>query len=135
MIYSSGSVAAQKLLFRYTDIPDIKDGDLTVWLSGYFDTVIAGMKQDKASYEMIAKETGIKPGEWLFLSDNVKGEFRKVYCFSCLGSSYKVQNFLSGGVYVSIIPDLRQFLDLMTKSQSRMSNRHTQTAFFPPNLT
>ncbi|KAF8463617.1 HAD-like domain-containing protein [Kalaharituber pfeilii] len=72
MIYSSGSVAAQKLLFRHTNIPELEDGDMTTYLSGYFDTVNAGMKQDPDSYRKIAQETGIIPQEWLFLSDNVK---------------------------------------------------------------
>lgn len=73
MIYSSGSVAAQKLLFRYTDIPNLEDGDLTPYLKGYFDTVSAGLKQYPESYQKIAQETGIEPAYWLFLSDNVKG--------------------------------------------------------------
>jgi len=73
MVYSSGSVAAQKLLFRYTDIIDLENGDLTPFLSGYYDTVNAGMKQDPQSYRNIAEYTGIRPGEWLFLSDSVKG--------------------------------------------------------------
>ncbi len=49
VIYSSGSVAAQKLLFRHTDA-----GDLTPLLTDYFDTINAGPKQDSASYEAIA---------------------------------------------------------------------------------
>ncbi|KAF8544136.1 acireductone synthase-like protein [Trichophaea hybrida] len=69
LIYSSGSVDAQKLLFKYTDTPL---GDMTPLLSGYYDTVNAGMKQDSASYASISEKEGIKPSEWLFLSDNVK---------------------------------------------------------------
>ena len=73
MIYSSGSIPAQKLLFRYTDIPGLENGDLTPCLDGYFDTVTAGFKTDPGSYRTIAEETGIKAEEWLFLSDAVKG--------------------------------------------------------------
>ena len=73
MIYSSGSVAAQKLLFCHTNIAALEKGDLTPYLTGYYDTVNAGMKQDPQSYRSIADDTEIKPEEWLFLSDNVKG--------------------------------------------------------------
>lgn len=49
-IYSSGSVEAQVLLFKYTAY-----GDLTTLLSGYFDTKV-GMKQESPSYAKIAKD-------------------------------------------------------------------------------
>lgn len=66
-IYSSGSVAAQKLLFGFSDA-----GDLNPLLSDYFDTVNAGSKVDKSSYEKILKAINHQPQEVLFLSDNVK---------------------------------------------------------------
>jgi len=69
LIYSSGSVAAQKLLFQHTDAAL---ADLTPLLSGYYDTVSAGAKQDAASYLRISHAEGIAPPRWLFLSDNVK---------------------------------------------------------------
>ena len=62
-IYSSGSVAAQKLLFGYSD-----EGDITHLFSGYFDTHI-GAKRDVQSYQTIATQTGIPPSQILFLSD------------------------------------------------------------------
>lgn len=65
-IYSSGSVAAQKLLFSNTPA-----GDLTPLFSGYFDTT-TGPKLQKESYEIIAAEIGMPPGEILFLSDNTQ---------------------------------------------------------------
>ncbi|KAK4244410.1 HAD-like domain-containing protein, partial [Corynascus novoguineensis] len=72
MIYSSGSVAAQKLLFRHTDNGG-EQADLTGFLSDYFDTVNAGPKTERASYERIAgKYPDVPIGEWLFLSDNVR---------------------------------------------------------------
>lgn len=64
-IYSSGSIAAQKLLFAHTIV-----GDLTPCFQGYFDTT-TGAKVDAASYEKIAKAIGIVPGELLFLSDHL----------------------------------------------------------------
>lgn len=62
-VYSSGSIAAQKLLFGYTEY-----GDLTPLFSGYFDTTIGG-KRESDSYFKIASNIGLKPNEILFLSD------------------------------------------------------------------
>jgi enolase-phosphatase E1 len=72
-IYSSGSVAAQKLLFKYCK--DIKGGptlDLTSVLSGYFDTINAGPKTEKSSYDTIQRQLKNSPAQntILFLSDN-----------------------------------------------------------------
>lgn len=62
-IYSSGSVLAQKLLFAHTT-----DGDLTGFISGYFDTT-TGAKRDPASYRSISRQIDVAAGEILFLSD------------------------------------------------------------------
>jgi enolase-phosphatase E1 len=62
-VYSSGSVAAQKLYFAHTAA-----GDLTPALAGYFDTT-TGAKQDAASYRRIAEAIGRPASELLFLSD------------------------------------------------------------------
>lgn len=62
-VYSSGSVAAQKLFFRYSD-----DGDLTPLFSGYFDTTIGG-KREAESYRRIQAQLGCPAGDILFLSD------------------------------------------------------------------
>ncbi len=62
-IYSSGSVAAQKLLFGYSD-----KGDLTPYLSAYFDTKI-GHKREHTSYQNIQQSLDIPANEILFLSD------------------------------------------------------------------
>jgi enolase-phosphatase E1 len=68
MIYSSGSISAQKLLFGHTD-----SGDLNPLLTDYFDITTAGPKTEAASYRTIlAKYPQWKPEEWLFLSDNVR---------------------------------------------------------------
>lgn len=69
IIYSSGSVAAQKLLFAHTDG---EETDITKYLEGYYDTVNAGPKQEAQSYKKIAESEGLEPKEWLFLSDNLK---------------------------------------------------------------
>jgi len=62
-VYSSGSVAAQKLLFAHTD-----HGDLTPLFDGYFDTRI-GHKRESESYRRIREEVGLPGDEILFLSD------------------------------------------------------------------
>jgi enolase-phosphatase E1 len=63
-IYSSGSIAAQKLLFAHTPW-----GDLTPCLSGYFDTT-TGPKVEASSYTAIATTLDLTPGDLLFLSDH-----------------------------------------------------------------
>jgi enolase-phosphatase E1 len=65
-VYSSGSVAAQKLLFRHTDA-----GDLSPLFSGYFDTEV-GAKRESASYSRIAEAIGKPATSILFLSDIVE---------------------------------------------------------------
>jgi enolase-phosphatase E1 len=62
-VYSSGSIAAQKLLFRYSDY-----GDLTPLFSGYFDTHM-GPKRKVASYRAILNVIGMPGSDVLFLSD------------------------------------------------------------------
>lgn len=63
-IYSSGSIAAQKLLYGYSG-----RGDLTPLLSGYFDTT-TGPKLEADSYKKIAAAIGLPAGQILFLSDH-----------------------------------------------------------------
>ena len=65
-IYSSGSVEAQKLLFRHSVF-----GDLTPLIAAYFDTR-TGPKAAGASYGYIAASMGIAPAEVLFFSDVVR---------------------------------------------------------------
>jgi enolase-phosphatase E1 len=62
-VYSSGSVAAQKLLFGHS-----AQGDLTPLFQAYFDTNV-GPKREAASYAAIAKGIGLPGDEILFLSD------------------------------------------------------------------
>ncbi|MFM8241733.1 MAG: acireductone synthase [Crocinitomicaceae bacterium] len=62
-IYSSGSVNAQRLIFKYSVA-----GDLTKWLSHYFDTNI-GQKRSEESYLKIASRLGLDPSDIVFLSD------------------------------------------------------------------
>ena len=65
-VYSSGSVVAQQLFFRYSEA-----GDLTPLFAGYFDTT-TGSKRESASYRHIAEAVGEQPEHLLFLSDIVE---------------------------------------------------------------
>jgi len=65
-IYSSGSVDAQRLLFRYSIF-----GDLTGRIAAYFDTR-TGPKTTSASYLAIAAAMNVQPHQVLFLSDVVR---------------------------------------------------------------
>ncbi len=65
-IFSSGSVLAQKQLFAHTEA-----GDLTRYISAYFDTTV-GAKREAASYRKIAAELGGEPREVTFFSDVVE---------------------------------------------------------------
>lgn len=62
-IYSSGSVLAQKLIFKHSNF-----GDLSRYISAYFDTNI-GHKRERQSYENIAEKMQNRKQEILFISD------------------------------------------------------------------
>lgn len=64
-IFSSGSVLAQRLIFAHSD-----HGDLTPFLSAYFDTT-TGPKREAESYARIASALGAPAGVVLFVSDVV----------------------------------------------------------------
>lgn len=65
-VYSSGSEAAQKLLFGYSEA-----GDLTPLFDHFFDTRIGG-KREAASYEHIKQALHLPGEQILFLSDIVQ---------------------------------------------------------------
>lgn len=62
-VFSSGSVAAQKLIFGYSEA-----GDLQPYFSAYFDTKTGG-KREASTYIEISKQLAIAPNHILFLSD------------------------------------------------------------------
>lgn len=64
-IYSSGSIAAQKLFFGHTI-----QGNLLEHFTGHYDTT-TGPKKEAASYKAIASDFGGDAGDILFLSDVV----------------------------------------------------------------
>lgn len=63
MVYSSGSVEAQRLIFGHSTA-----GDLAPLFDGFFDTR-TGPKREAASYRVIAADAGLPSGAMLFLSD------------------------------------------------------------------
>jgi enolase-phosphatase E1 len=62
-IFSSGSVLAQQLLFSHTE-----DGDLTKFISNYFDTGV-GTKTKSSSYQVIASRLSFPGPDIHFISD------------------------------------------------------------------
>jgi enolase-phosphatase E1 len=70
IIYSSGSVPAQKLLFSHTNS---EKPDMTPLIADYFDTTNAGPKTEVDSYtKIISHHPEHKDlDRWLFLSDNI----------------------------------------------------------------
>ena len=66
-VYSSCSIAAQELIFQYSEA-----GVLRHLFSGHFDTT-SGAKQSVASYQRILQQMGLPPEQVLFLSD-IEGE-------------------------------------------------------------
>ncbi len=79
-IYSSGSVEAQQLFFRYSSA-----GDLTPQIFAYFDTRV-GPKREAQSYRAIATALEVEPEEILFFSDVVAelDGARAAKCQTCL---------------------------------------------------
>lgn len=65
-IYSSGSVSAQQLLFRYSIF-----GDISKLISAYFDTR-TGAKTVATSYAAIAADMQVEPQQVCFFSDVVR---------------------------------------------------------------
>ena len=63
-IYSSGAVQAQHDWFAHTP-----HGDLSVFLTGYFDLDSAGGKRERSSYEAITRAIRAPASRTLFLSD------------------------------------------------------------------
>lgn len=66
-VYSSGSIQAQKLFYKYS-----QDGDLLPLFSGHFDTTSGGKREEQAYHNILAelqKHHDISADNVLFLSD------------------------------------------------------------------
>ncbi len=64
-IFSSGSILAQKLIFKYSGF-----GDLSGFISAYFDTTVGG-KKEAESYVKIAAALNHPPKRVAFVSDAI----------------------------------------------------------------
>ncbi|MEY3968850.1 MAG: acireductone synthase [Bacteroidota bacterium] len=97
-VFSSGSIAAQKLLFRFSDF-----GDLSGHFSNHFDTT-TGSKKDNETYLKITQFLGLAADQILFLSDIVaeleaaqKAGLQTIQLVrdgAAVGWSHTVQHFL-----------------------------------------
>ena len=67
-IYSSGSIAAQKLLFGSTE----SAGNLLPYIDQHFDIPTAGPKKEASSYRQIAVALGVATSDVVFVSDCVE---------------------------------------------------------------
>jgi enolase-phosphatase E1 len=66
-VYSKGSEESQKAMFRTA-----RQGDLTVYVAGFFDTDDVGSKYEPDSYRRISDRIEAAPRDLLFLSDALK---------------------------------------------------------------
>ncbi|USP80759.1 Enolase-phosphatase E1 [Curvularia clavata] len=97
-IFSSGSVQAQLQFFSY-----VQDGpttrDIKPLFSAHYDTVNAGPKLEKASYEKICSELGKHTSKVVFLTDNVKAA-TKANAFS---STTEAEAATDASVYAVVV--------------------------------
>jgi 2,3-diketo-5-methylthio-1-phosphopentane phosphatase len=73
-IFSSGSVQAQLQFFSYVQ-DDQSTRNIKHLFSAHYDTVNAGSKLERTSYEKICREIHYDVSKVTFLTDNVKGMF------------------------------------------------------------
>ncbi|GBQ61906.1 2,3-diketo-5-methylthio-1-phosphopentane phosphatase [Ameyamaea chiangmaiensis NBRC 103196] len=64
-VYSSGSAAAQRLIYGHTT-----EGNVTGLFEGFFDLAVGG-KKEASSYRVIAEQVALAPSEIVFFSDVV----------------------------------------------------------------
>jgi 2,3-diketo-5-methylthio-1-phosphopentane phosphatase len=63
-VYSSGSIQAQQVFFKYSDA-----GDLSGYITHWYDLETGGPKRAVESYALISMELGAAPKDILFFSD------------------------------------------------------------------
>lgn len=97
-IFSSGSVHAQKLLFKYSIY-----GDMTIFIDNYFDTSV-GAKGDVSSYLQIADQLQLPPNKILFLSD-ISSELEA----ACAGGFKTIQLRREGSVTLGSYQSAQSF--------------------------
>ncbi|KAI4912125.1 uncharacterized protein J4E92_010170 [Alternaria infectoria] len=97
-IFSSGSVQAQLQFFTYvTDGPNTRD--IKPLFAAHYDTVNAGPKMEKASYEKICRELGKDVNKVAFLTDNVKG----MWYFREAVTADEAEAAMDAGVYAVVV--------------------------------
>lgn len=99
-IYSSGSVHAQKLIFGYSS-----EGDLTPYISEYFDTHIGG-KRERTSYANIANAVHLSPSDIHFFSD-IPEELK-----AAQEAGFKVTHVVRPGTKSSDFPSVKDFSEV-----------------------
>ncbi len=99
-IYSSGSVAAQQQLFAHSVA-----GDLTGYLSAYFDTTVGG-KREITSYQNILRQLAQPPQNVVFFSDIVE-ELN-----AARGAGLSTMHVFRGPVFSTDHPALTNFAHL-----------------------
>lgn len=99
-IYSSGSVHAQKLIFGYSS-----EGDLTPYISEYFDTHIGG-KRERTSYANIANAVHLSPSDIHFFSD-IPEELK-----AAQEAGFKVTHVVRPGTKSSDFPAVKDFSEV-----------------------
>lgn len=99
-IYSSGSVHAQKLIFGYSS-----EGDLTPYISEYFDTHIGG-KRERTSYANIANAVHLSPSDIHFFSD-IPEELK-----AAQDAGFKVTHVVRPGTKPSEFPSVKDFSEV-----------------------
>lgn len=112
-VYSSGSIAAQQLLYQHT-----AGGDISHLFCGWFDTR-TGPKKESLSYQSIARELKTPPRNILFISDN------KAECDAAEGASMSTIFSLRDGNpdqspgHHKVITSLEQVLERIKTDQGR----------------
>mmetsp|Transcript_9334 Transcript_9334/g.12379 ORF Transcript_9334/g.12379 Transcript_9334/m.12379 type:complete len:196 (-) Transcript_9334:160-747(-) len=108
-IYSSGSVAAQKMLFGHTELA----GNLLDHFDGHFDIPTAGPKKEASSYTKIAKALGVPIEEIVFASD-LEGELAAA---AEAGMKYTIQSIRPGNAPITMggFPIVHSLLQLCGK--------------------
>lgn len=105
-IYSSGSVAAQKLLFGHTEAA----GDLLDHFAGHFDIPTAGPKKESTSYTKIAESIGVPIEDVVFVSDLTA----ELEAASKAGMKYTIQSIRPGNAPIGkkLFPTVHSLLQL-----------------------
>lgn len=107
-VYSSGSIQAQKLLFRHSS-----HGDLTSFFETHFDITTSGNKKQATSYEKIAANLGVPLSEIVFCSDS-EAELKAA---QSAGIGYPVMTIRPGNAPITKGPGAENFSHIFSLLQ------------------